>query len=109
VTTQKLKGNDLIQAKAMFAKLQCQKCHVLGDKIPPDLNSAAPDLLKVHERLKPDWIVLWLKNPDDLMPGTRMPGFWPQETSPVPQYFHGDSAKQREALRDYLFMLGKGL
>lgn len=109
VTTQKLKGNDLIQAKAMFAKLQCQKCHVLGDKIPPDLNSAAPDLLKVHERLKPDWIVLWLKNPDDLMPGTRMPGFWPQETSPVPQYFHGDSPKQREALRDYLFMLGKGL
>lgn len=104
-STTPLKGNDLAQAHALFGKLQCQKCHVLGNKIPPDLNSAAPDLLKVHMRLKPDWVVEWLKNPDDLMPGTRMPGFWPQGASPITQYFHGDSQKQREALRDYLFML----
>lgn len=108
VKTRKLTGDDLVQAKAMFAKLQCQKCHVLGDKIPPDINSAAPDLLKVHERLKPDWVVQWLENPDELMPGTRMPGFWPQGVSPVPQYLKGDSLRQREALRDYLFMLGRG-
>jgi mono/diheme cytochrome c family protein/peptidoglycan hydrolase CwlO-like protein len=105
--TQVLKGQDLIQAKALFAKLQCQKCHVLGSKIPPDLNSAAPDLYQVHERLKPDWVVEWLKNPDDLMPGTRMPGFWPQDVSPAPRYFGGNSLKQREALRDYLFMFWK--
>jgi len=105
--TNVLKGNDLIQAKALFAKLQCQKCHVLGSKIPPDLNSAAPDLYQVHERLKPDWVVDWLKNPDDLMPGTRMPGFWPQDVSPAPQYFQGNAFKQREALRDYLFMFWK--
>ncbi|HTA76726.1 MAG TPA: hypothetical protein VK791_06190, partial [bacterium] len=63
--------------------------------------------LQVHSRLKPDWVVEWLKNPDALMPGARMPGFWPQpeDKSPVPQYFHGNSAKQREALRDYLFSL----
>jgi hypothetical protein len=81
----------------------------VGSKSPADLASAAPDLLKVHERLKPDWIVEWLKNPDDLMPGTRMPGFWPQpqDVSPVPQYFHGNSVKQREVLRDYLFMMGQ--
>jgi cytochrome c2 len=103
--TEKLTGEDLIQAKALFATLQCQKCHVFGSKIPPDINSAAPDLLKVHERLKPDWVVEWLKNPEDLMPGTRMPGFWPQDVSPAPKYFHGDALKQREALRDYLFML----
>ncbi len=105
--TNVLKGNDLIQARALFTKLQCQKCHVLGSKIPPDLNSAAPDLYQVHERLKPDWVVEWLKNPDDLMPGTRMPGFWPQDVSPAPQYFQGNAFKQREALRDYLFMFWK--
>ena len=108
ISTNVLKGEDLVQAKAMFSKLQCQKCHVLGDKMPADLNSAAPDLLKVHERLKPDWVVEWLKNPDALMPGTHMPGFWPQDVSPVPQYFHGDALAQRVALRDYLFMLGGG-
>ena len=105
----KLSAEDMAQAKKMFAQLQCQKCHIFGDKIPADLSSAAPDLLKVHERLKPDWVVLWLKNPDALMPGTRMPGFWPQpqDQSPLPNFFHGDSQKQREALRDYLFSLGK--
>jgi len=106
----KIGGEDLAQAREMFGKLQCQKCHILGSQVPKDLSSAAPDLLKVHERLKPDWVVLWLKNPEALMPGARMPSFWPQpeDQSPFPQYFHGDSPKQREALRDYLFSLGKG-
>jgi len=108
VKADKLSGEDLVQTKAMFAKLQCAKCHIVGSKIPADLSSAAPDLLKVHERLKPEWVVEWLKNPNDLMPDTRMPGFWADNISPVPQYFHGDSAKQREALRNYLFALGGG-
>jgi cytochrome c2 len=102
--TRVLKGNDLVQAKALFDKLRCQNCHLLGGKFPPDLDSAAPDLYQVHARLKPDWVVEWLKNPDDLMPGTRMPGFWPQGVSPMPQYFQGDSQRQQEALRDYLYM-----
>ena len=107
----KIGGEDLAQAKEMFAKLQCQKCHILGSQAPKDMSSAAPDLLKVHERLKPDWVVEWLKNPSGMSDQfTRMPGFWPQpeDVSPFPQYFHGDSKKQREALRNYLFSLGKG-
>jgi mono/diheme cytochrome c family protein len=109
VSAQKLAGKNLVDAKGLFTKLQCEKCHIVGAKIPADLTSAAPDLLKVRERLKPEWIVEWLKNPEVLMPGTRMPGFWPQpeDVSSNPQYFHGDSSKQREALRDYLFMIGK--
>ncbi len=108
IKVDKLKGEDLTQTKTMFAQLQCQKCHIFGDKIPADLSSAAPNLFNVHERLKPDWVVQWLKNPNDLMPDTRMPGFWaqPEDISPVPKYFHGDSPKQREALRNYLFSLG---
>jgi len=108
ISVDKLSGDDLTQTKAMFAKLQCQKCHIFGDKIPADLSSAAPNLFNVHERLKPEWVVEWLKNPNDLMPDTRMPGFWaqPEDISPVPAYFHGDSKKQREALRNYLFSLG---
>ncbi len=107
VETKSLGGADLGQAKVLFAKLQCAKCHIVGSKIPADLGSAAPDLLKVHSRLKPEWVAEWLKNPEDLMPGTRMPGFWPQDASPAPEFFHGNSLAQREALRDYLFMLGK--
>jgi cytochrome c2 len=109
VTAHRLSGSDLQQAQALFAKLQCQKCHVLGSKVPPDLNSAAPDLLKVHQRLKPEWVAEWLNNPEALMPGTRMPGFWPADApAPDAKAFGGDGKKQREALRDYLFMLGRG-
>ncbi|HJT25604.1 MAG TPA: c-type cytochrome, partial [bacterium] len=42
ITTHRLEGEDLVQAQALFTKLQCQKCHVFGSKVPPDLNSAAP-------------------------------------------------------------------
>jgi hypothetical protein len=110
VTAQKLVGKNLSDAKGLFTKLQCEKCHIVGAKIPADLTSAAPDLLKVRERLKPEWIVEWLKNPEAMSDkNTRMPGFWPQpeDVSSNPQYFHGNSSKQREALRDYLFLIGK--
>jgi cytochrome c2/flagellar biosynthesis chaperone FliJ len=110
VNVHKLAGKDLSDAKGLFTKLQCEKCHIVGAKIPADLSSAAPDLLKVKERLKPEWIVEWLKNPEAMSDKTtRMPGFWPQpeDVSPQKQYFHGDSSKQREALRDYLFMIGR--
>jgi cytochrome c2 len=102
-----LKGRDLVEAKALFNKLQCAHCHIVGAKQPVDLSSAAPDLLQVHERLKPEWILTWLKDPSAIMPDTRMVSFWPDDVSPAPEYFHGDSAKQREALRDYLFMMGE--
>lgn len=105
---ERLTGEDLSQAQALFSKLQCAKCHIVGSKIPADLSSAAPDLLKVRQRLKPDWVVVWLKDPAAIMPDTRMTGFWADNVSPAPGLFHGDSAKQREALRDYLFMMGGG-
>ena len=109
IVTRKLTGSDLAQAKALFAQLQCQHCHVLGSEMPRDLNSAAPDLLQVHNRLKPDWVVDWLKDPEAMSDSnTRMPGFWPADAPAPSKAFGGDGEKQREALRDYLFMLGKG-
>lgn len=106
VTTNRLTGKDFSEAKALFTQLQCQHCHVLGSEMPKDMNSAAPDLLKVHERLKPDWVVQWLKNPQAMSDQfTRMPGFWPSDAPAPSKAFGGDGEKQREALRDYLFML----
>ena len=29
------------------------------------------------DRLQPEWILEWLKNPATILPGTRMPAFWP--------------------------------
>jgi mono/diheme cytochrome c family protein len=116
--TTALFGNDLAEAKALFNKLQCQKCHMVGGRMPVDPTSTAPDLVKVKGRLKPDWVVEWLKNPDALSPGTPMPPMWPDdETAPRspggaakklpadPKLLGGDAKRQMEAIRDYLYML----
>jgi mono/diheme cytochrome c family protein len=109
----RLSGEDYSQAQALFTQLQCQKCHIVGSHVPADINSAAPDILKVHKRLKPDWVVKWLADPAAIMPDTRMTGFWPKDDQgkELPssfKQFGGDGPKQREMLRDYLFMLGGG-
>jgi mono/diheme cytochrome c family protein len=92
------------EAKTMFGALQCLNCHTSGAP-PPGVSVAdlAPDLSMAKERLRPEWIPLWLADPQKLMDGTRMPTFWPDGQTPLPQYFHGDSKEQWNALRDYIF------
>ena len=70
--------------RELFDLLKCQQCHVLG-AIPADqpVSNLAPDLRMTHERLKPEWILDWLRNPGRIQPGTRMPQFWP--TPPYPK------------------------
>jgi len=94
----------------LFGALQCTKCHVVGKLAPKqDPRSAAPDFLLARKRLRPDWIPLWLRNPNALMEGTRMPSFWDLDpTAPPPhKSFGGDKQKQMDALRDLLMHLGE--
>ncbi len=94
----------IAEAKAMLKDLRCLTCHTSGAP-PPGVSLAdlAPDLSMARERLRPEWIPPWLADPQKLMDGTRMPTFWPDGQTPVPQYFHGDSKEQWNALRDYIF------
>jgi cbb3-type cytochrome oxidase cytochrome c subunit len=94
---------------ALFVKLQCQKCHVLG-AIPKDqpTSNLAPDLRMAPERLQSDWILDWLKKPSAILPGTRMPEFWPDyPKSPYPD-MGGDADAQIHAIRDHLLTLKGG-
>ena len=97
--------------KQLFETLKCQQCHVLG-AIPKDQPTAnlAPDLRMAPDRLQPDWILQWLKNPLAILPGTRMPGFWPVDSypkSPFPQ-LGGDVEAQIRAVRDHLLTFRGG-
>ena len=38
----------------------------------------APSLLLAHDRLRYDWVPLWIKNPQSWIPGTRMPSNFPE-------------------------------
>jgi len=100
---------DNAVGKALFEKLQCQKCHVLGE-IPKDQPTAnlAPDLRMVHDRLNPDWLLPWLKNPASFLPGTRMTQFWPDfPKSPYPE-LGGDAEAQMKAIIQHLLSLRGG-
>jgi len=95
--------------KALFEKLQCQKCHVLGT-IPKDqpTSNLAPDLRMVHDRLNPDWLLPWLKNPASFLPGTRMTQFWPDyPKSPYPD-LGGDADAQMRAVVAHMESLRGG-
>ncbi|TAK58319.1 MAG: c-type cytochrome [Bacteroidetes bacterium] len=95
--------------KKLFEDFQCLSCHTTGTipegKSPSEL---APNLLLAKNRLKPEWIVEWLKNPEAIQPGTRMPGYFPDMEAPDPEMFGGDALKQMQALRDHVMTLQGG-
>ena len=102
-------SSNLAAGRQLFELLKCQTCHVLGE-IPKDQPTAnlAPDLRMTSERLQPDWILDWLKSPLLILPGTRMPSYWPDHPkSPFPQLGGGADAQIR-AVRDYLLTFRGG-
>ncbi|MCC7417668.1 MAG: c-type cytochrome [Acidobacteria bacterium] len=95
--------------KELFDLLRCQQCHVLGE-VPKDqpTSNLAPDLRMSSERLQPDWILGWLKNPATILPGTRMPAFWPDYPKSAFPQFDADAEAQIRAIRDHLMTLRGG-
>jgi mono/diheme cytochrome c family protein len=95
--------------KQLFELLKCQQCHVLG-AIPKDqpTSNLAPDLRMAPERLQADWIMQWLKKPSDILPGTRMPAFWPDYPKSFYPQLGGDAEAQIRAIRDHLLTFRGG-
>ena len=104
----------------MFEAFKCQQCHVLG-AIPKDqpTSNLAPDLRMAPERLNPDWILDWLRKPSDILPGTRMPAFWPdypksmythdlKDFGWLPASMDGNAEAQIRAIRDHLMTFRGG-
>jgi mono/diheme cytochrome c family protein len=89
----------------------CFSCHQRGDVHPEGPPEGwAPDLALARHRLNPDWILAWIRNPQALMPGTKMPQFFNVDDD-VPDgpedVLGGNEPKQIEALRDYVLTLHK--
>jgi len=97
--------------KQIFEDFQCLKCHPAGSAPPPagevSTSDLAPNLRLARTRLKPEWIVVWLADPGKIQEGTRMPTFFPDGQSPLPDVLGGDAHKQMMAIRDYLWTLGQ--
>jgi len=72
----KVKPESLEAGRTLFAKAECLSCH--GDWPPPPDKEApsAPSLSYAKRRLRPDWVVKWIQNPQKIMPGTKMPVYF---------------------------------
>ncbi|MBI3302194.1 MAG: c-type cytochrome [Deltaproteobacteria bacterium] len=83
----------------------CFSCHQQGDQKPEGPPEGwAPDLTLAKQRLDPEWIIRWIHDPQKLMPGTKMPSFYPGGPDDI---LEGNEDRQIEAIRDYLMVLGE--
>jgi cytochrome c2 len=73
--------------REVFSMLRCQQCHSVAPVDPAnppipnvaDTQSLAPNLTLSKLRLRHDWIADWIRRPDEMIPGTRMPTNFPRD------------------------------
>jgi cytochrome c2 len=73
--------------REVFNMLRCQQCHSLTPVDPAnppvpnvaDTQSLAPNLTFSKIRLRHDWVADWMRRPDEMIPGTRMPTNFPRD------------------------------
>ena len=95
---------------------QCNSCHFYGEEFPTgDAPTWAPNLAMTKERLNPGWVTEWLKNPQTIMPGTKMPAPYVPDKSVLAApgaendwgealvELDGDTLAMLNGLRDYLW------
>jgi cytochrome c1 len=99
---------ELVEAGRKLASkdyFDCFSCHVQGARLPEGPPEGwAPDLALARRRLRPEWVVRWLKDPQKIQPGTKMPSFYPGGPDDI---LGGKEDQQIIALRDYIMSLGE--
>ena len=80
--------------------LGCVNCHGMNGQ--KSLGMPGPDLGLVHDRIKYGWFTKWLDNPAALVPGTRMPQFWPEHQVAYKDVAGGTQDSQVSAIWTYL-------
>ncbi|MBI4418732.1 MAG: c-type cytochrome [Ignavibacteriales bacterium] len=95
--------------RKLFELYQCAKCHPTGSADLSELSASdlAPDLGLAYKRLKPEWIVDWIIDPQKLQPGTRMPTFFYEGEAPDQETLGGDVREQAKALSTHIWNLGR--
>src|SRR5262249_10127980 len=69
------RAGEQLASEDYFSCFSCPQQGAKKPEGPPE--GWAPDLSLARTRLNPDWIVQWLEDPQKLMPGTKMPSFYP--------------------------------
>ncbi|MGA2033508.1 MAG: c-type cytochrome [Thermoguttaceae bacterium] len=102
---------DAARGKALFDAKGCIACHQVhgkGGDVGPSFTTQVPEFPQgtwVGDKLRPEWVFQWLKNPRALVPDTLEPnlGLSDQEALDLTKYvislknpdFHGDLGKKQ--------------
>lgn len=97
----KADGRHLVGGQA----LSCIKCHDFGPH--PSTGVRAVSLTTMHQRLRPEWVDRYLRDPQAYRPGTRMPAPWPFGMATIRDILNADVNMQIAAVRLYLSDGGK--
>ena len=103
----KYKAGEVIQEMGA-----CDNCHFYGNQKPKQAALTwGPNLALVKERLRSEWLIEWYRDPQAIMPGTKMPAPyipWEEPIDDVKESWgknvaklHSNPEKLIEALRDY--------
>jgi mono/diheme cytochrome c family protein len=84
----------------------CISCHDISGQRGG--GTRGPDLATTNQRVRYDWYVRWMHQPQRMVPGTKMPQAFIEGKSLLDQYYKGDGEQQIDALWAY-FSLGPGL
>jgi cbb3-type cytochrome oxidase cytochrome c subunit len=57
------------RGRKMFNEYRCVTCHAVDGKG----GEIGPDLAKVGSKIRPGWLLKWLRNPHEIMPSSQMP------------------------------------
>jgi cbb3-type cytochrome oxidase cytochrome c subunit len=84
----------------------CISCHDLAGI--PNTGTRGPDLAGMNQRVRYDWYLRWLEQPQRMQAGTRMPTVFQDGKTQLDRVLDGTANAQAEAMWGYL-SLGPGL
>jgi len=94
------KGHQLLGDKG----LACITCHNFNGHKSPGMKGI--DLITSHERLRPQWMFDFLRDPGSKRPGMVMPSYWPGGEATRTDILDGDTDEQLNAIW-YFLSLGR--
>lgn len=100
-----------------FFDQKCLACHVGGDPSLPGttIDIKAPNFALSYKRLRYDWIIKWMQDPQAIQPGTNMPQVFPGKSAfasrpdreELEAKFGSSPDEQARLMADFLFALGE--
>lgn len=112
-------GDRFKRGEELFYNLKCLACHVAGDPKAKGTTTdiKAPNFALTFKRLRYDWVIKWLQDPQAIQPGANMPQIFQGgsafATMPQPQRdeleskFGKTPEEQSRLLVDFLYTLGE--